>query len=157
MKEKALVIVLLGVVLATCSSLYSEAEADTTFVSGTIHFNTTWTPAGNPYMVIGGTRIDTNIVLTINPGVVVKINPNLSITVDGALDARGTVADSIIFTAKEGDWSSLNFTGSSIDSLCFLEYCQITWSSFGISFDNASPVVRYCYIANNGGVGYEAS
>jgi hypothetical protein len=141
MRSIAKLRVLLAVTLIVVVMPQVPAWGDTTFVSGTIHSNTTWTPAGNPYLVIGGTRVDTNAVLTIQPGVLVKLNSDITFTVDGALIAEGTPSDSIYFTGNEGPfWTYLMFSGSSRDSLCVLRYCQITGAYYyGIICDGASP------------------
>jgi len=135
------------------AGLASPTKADTTFVSGTIHFNTTWTPAGNPYVIIGGTRVDTGVVLTILPGVSARLNPGVNLRIDGGLYAVGAPGDSIIFApASGGTWGTLSFTASSIDSACCLEYCRIEKAGGGIIFEQSSPLIRFCEIRDGGTV-----
>lgn len=74
-----------------------------TVVSGNITVNTTWTKAKSPYIVTGTVNIYQNVTLTIEPGVVVKLDSSVSIQIGGKLIARGTETDSIYFIQyKEG-------------------------------------------------------
>ncbi len=89
-------------------------------------------------------------VLTIQPGVVIKFLYNwyyaYAITVQGALVANGTAAHPIVFTSfkddsnggdtnndgnssvsQPGDWSSIDFTASNIDSLNSVQYCTLRY------------------------------
>ncbi len=153
MKSIAKLRVLLLVTLIVVVMPQVPAWGDTTFVSGTIHFNTTWTPAGNPYLVIGGTRVDTNVVLTILPGVQMKFNSGIGLTVDGGLSASGTSTDSIIFTGNGVQWAGLNFSSACLQSLCILEYCTIEGvRGIAVRLDGASPSIVRCNIRNNSGV-----
>ncbi len=152
MKSIAKLGVLLAVTLIVVVMPQVPAWGDTTFVSGTIHSNTTWTPIGNPYLVIGDTRVDTNIILTIQPGVQVKVNAGFSISVDGGLIARGTPSDSIVFdwSIQDQFWGSLGFNDPSLDSVCLLEYCRVTHANVGIGIQDASPRIMNCSIISNG-------
>ena len=67
-----------------------------TVVSGGIFSNTTWTEANSPY-IANSVVVFPNVTLTIQPGVVVKINGILEIR-QGTLIAQGTSIDSIAFT-----------------------------------------------------------
>ncbi|HTY11184.1 MAG TPA: right-handed parallel beta-helix repeat-containing protein [Bacteroidota bacterium] len=89
-------------------------------------------------------------VLTIQPGVVIKFIYNYyysyGIMVEGALIANGTPSQPIVFTSfkddsnggdtnndgnattpNPGDWSSVDFTASSSDSLNSLQYCYFRY------------------------------
>jgi hypothetical protein len=143
------IFLVLGAMMVVCLSFNLKAKADTTLVSGTISTNTTWTPAGNPYLVIGGTRVDTNATLTIQPAVLVKFNDGLSLTIDGALDARGTPSDSIIFTTNQGGWGNIHFNDCSKDTACFLEYCVLEYGTQVVYCESASPTIRHNTIRHN--------
>jgi len=133
-------------VLVLCIAAHPPAaDADTTFVSGTIHSNTTWTPAGNPYLVIGGTRVDTGVVLTMQPGVRVEFNSGLSLTVDGGLLAVGAETDSIFWVLQGG---SISFQDAALDSQCVLAYCEISGGG-PVSITKASPTIRNCSLHGN--------
>jgi len=58
-----------------------------TNVSGFISSNTTWTLSGSPYIITGNTILDSAIVLTINPGVMVKFDNAKSLQINGILRA----------------------------------------------------------------------
>ncbi len=86
----------------------------------------TWTLAGSPYNVVGGISIRAGATLTIEPGVEVRMNPDIDFVVglDGAntgtLIARGTESQPIIFTsatdATPGAWRQIRFTDFASDA-----------------------------------------
>jgi hypothetical protein len=86
---------ILTLILSTIS-LYIPglAQAQTT-EQGNI--SGTWSPSGNPYIVIANCTVPSGQTLTIQPGVVVDIESNLSITVNGNIQAVGTPAQRIMF------------------------------------------------------------
>lgn len=76
----------------------------------------TWTRAASPHRVTGTLSFDAGSVLTVEPGAFVCVSPGAHIGFsDGArLDARGTVADRIVFTAADtaARWLGLRFAGA---------------------------------------------
>jgi len=129
-----------------------------TQVSGTITTDTWWNISGSPYIVVGDIRIMSNAVLTIEPGVVVKVNGPYSIRVGSsttivysALVAKGSSSDMITFTSNKpspspGDWLGIKFErpynnpwGGNYDSC--LEYCVIEYAATGVTaYDVPSSV-----------------
>ena len=79
------------------------AQAGPTPVSGAISDNTTWTVGGSPYLVNGAVTINTGVVLTINPGVVVKFGSECRFDISGSLNAVGTSPEPIYFTDSRDD------------------------------------------------------
>ena len=79
----------------------SAFAAGPTYVGGNITTNTTWTLNNSPYVVQSDIYI--SATLTIEPGVVVKLNPQTKITVSGKLNANGTEAEKIHFTSIKDD------------------------------------------------------
>src|SRR6058998_1610485 len=73
--------------------------ADTN-VSGSIASNTTWTVSGSPYIVTGDVTVNSNVTLTIDPGVTVKFNSGRQLSVNGTLTAVGTGTSPIVFTSS---------------------------------------------------------
>ena len=86
-----------------------------------------WQNTGLPYYLTGDVTVDERSVLTIAPGVMVKAKGS-GVYVNGALDAQGTEAQPIVFTAwaddtlggdtdntgdtvtpKPGDWRGITF------------------------------------------------
>lgn len=130
-----------------------------TDVGGLICADTTWTLAGSPYTVTGGSGIviGCGAKLTIEPGVVVKFNPTLAIVVgsaawgNGNLVARGTEELPIVFTSTKdpcdpcnpalpGDWSRIHFTDYAVDAVFdaneyvsggILEYVTVEYAGSG--------------------------
>jgi hypothetical protein len=61
----------------------------------------TWTQAGSPFRVQGDITVPAGSTLTVQPGVTVLFMGHHRMTVVGALDARGTAAAPILFTAAD--------------------------------------------------------
>jgi fibronectin type 3 domain-containing protein len=68
-----------------------------TNVSGVISSNTTWTKVNSPYILTGNLLVNSGITLTIEPGVIIKVNRSLYIKVEGVVDAVGLSNSKIIF------------------------------------------------------------
>ncbi|MFA5801953.1 MAG: DUF6531 domain-containing protein, partial [Thermoleophilia bacterium] len=114
----------------------------TTYVSGTITQNTTWTTAGSPYVSTGVT-VAPGVTLTIQSGVFVKTNTVSypSITVNGTLNASGAVftsfkddsyagdtnGDGSATSPAAGDWKGIYFSPGGGGSL---SGCTIIWGGY---------------------------
>ena len=90
-----------SLLLIICLTLAGWASAQTN-VQGGIYANTTWTLANSPYVMTGSIVVFPGRTLTIEPGVVVKVqNPGLGnqyyLEVRGALVALGTKSQPIVF------------------------------------------------------------
>mgnify|MGYP006288798725 CR=1 FL=1 len=134
-----------------------------TMVQGHITEDTTWTPAGNPYIVTGPSWgghlvVDGGVTLTIEPGVVVKFEAyHRDLTVEGRLRAQGTAAAPIVFTSYKddfhggdsngddtatqpapGDWSNSAFAKSSANNRL-----QHVWVSHGCGDFQYETVATY--------------
>ena len=125
-----------------------SAFAETT-VSGVIDTNTTWTLANSPYVVDSDLSID-SATLTIEPGVVVKVAPFVSIALDqnGTISAIGTPTNKIYFTSLVDDEIGGDTNGDGNATIPDLITGEYFWSgiysyggNLGIVLSNA--VVRY--------------
>jgi hypothetical protein len=128
------------------------------------------------FIMNGALTIANGATLTIDPGLVIKNQPSSGgIVVDGALVANGTALNNIVFTSLYDDqygnpadtngdgstttpaasnWTYLKFEDTSNDATCLLNYCRVTYASYGpydgwstnIWTVNASPTITNCTI-----------
>jgi parallel beta-helix repeat protein/predicted outer membrane repeat protein len=138
--------------------LYSPtpSRADTT-ICGLITSNTTWTPAGNDYIVTCDVQVINGVNLTVQPGVTVKFDTGTSLQVDGTLIADGCTFTSNAPSPVEGDWGHILFTAFSTDATLDsqgnylsgskLQNCLVEWGGKGagvngqLETDAASPFI----------------
>jgi hypothetical protein len=130
---------------------FSMVKASTD-VSGLISSDTTWTSAGSPYLVTGDVLVNSGVVLTIAPGVVVKFGAGTSLFVDGTLVVNGDEAQPVTFSSNKatptpGDWGTINFRGSSAESI--LKWASISYASDGVTVTAGSPTLEHCSVSNN--------
>jgi len=126
--------------------LPSHTVRASTTVTSDITANTTWPLSGSPYIVQHDITVVAGATLTIEPGVIVKLNftGNSSIEagifVYGAIKAEGTSADKIYFTSLEDDsiGGDTNGNGSVAIQTWSANYGRGYW--FGI--DISSPAAQ---------------
>src|SRR3989344_6945702 len=140
-------LVFLFAFLAFAPSAFAEIT-----VSGVINTNTTWTLANSPYIVDSDLSIN-SATLTIEPEVVVKIAPFISIILDqdGTIDATGTSVNKIVFTSLADDEIGGDTNGDGNATSPDLGTEQYLWGGIS-SFDkNNSKIslnnvlIRYAY------------
>lgn len=122
--------------------------------------NINWTK-DKPYVILGGMIVDTNSVLTIQPGTRVYLNADAPFIVDGTLIINGTKSDSVVFRSNRldepyrdypGAWPGIYFRGSSINNQ--LKYTYVTNAYQGIVVEkvasNANPklTLNNCVLDN---------
>ena len=75
-----------------------------------------------PYVILGNLRVDTNVILTIQPGCKIYAHANAPILIDGTLLIQATVANPVLFSGDRLDegykdlpasWPGIYFRGSS--------------------------------------------
>ena len=102
---------------ASTGSAPAELPAGT-IVGGSIITDTTWTPAGSPYILqTQNVTVIDNVRLTIEGGVTVEFNAGRSLWVNGTLLAVGTPTQPITFTRMAGatqPWGSLQIGRGSV-------------------------------------------
>ena len=159
MVASALAVLAIGIVGVTASG--------STYVSGNISSDTTWTAVDSPYIVTGNILVEEGVTLTIEPEVVVKFNADKMLQIDGELIAKGTEARPIVFTSNhpfpsQGDWAGIEFTNSSADATfdekgnylsgSIMQYCTVEYGGSGIAalkIESAAPFIDNCIIEKN--------
>lgn len=134
---------LLGALLVFLGALSASAD---TIPGGDV--SGTWYQANSPYYITGNITIPSGDTLTIEPGVEVSFQGNYSLTVNGYLEALGTEADSIHFTAST-TWTGIYFTNAPDSS--HMIYCNVSdfvWA--GITFQNSNPVISHSTVSGEG-------
>ncbi|MCP4691323.1 MAG: right-handed parallel beta-helix repeat-containing protein, partial [Desulfobacterales bacterium] len=124
--------------------------------------NTTWTPAGSPYIVTGdvvvrhsnaSTDASKYATLTLDPGVTVRFSPGTGLTIGkpyypdkpsdqwgyfGALAVQGTADAPVTFTSNEiapapGDWNGIHFVHYTRDDASIVNHAVVEYG--GLSKD----------------------
>jgi hypothetical protein len=135
--------------------LVSAREISWTGFGGPITTNTTWTLAGNPYVISMDIIVIADVFLTIQPGVTIKFENGTSMIIDGTLVAKGNSTSLITFTSNASspapsDWKSIRTrTGGSIKNV---EWAIIEYSEQGIETLSDSSISRCIFRGNNMGV-----
>jgi hypothetical protein len=116
-----------------------------TNLSGIISSDTTWTKANSPYSLTGPVTVNNGVNLTVETGVTVKLN-EYSIQVNGILCAKGSSANSILFTSESSSSGGITFQSDSnswneqTGTGCIIENVILNLTS--ISINGASPKIN---------------
>lgn len=147
------------------SSLYCQTIIENgSWISGN------WSVDDSPYIILGEAIIPTDSILTIEPGVEIRLNiaedfmpatmtssGNRScgwFNIKGTLLAEGTVNDSIIFTRHQssGYWGCLRYTNNNSGSI--LKYCRIEFGGSldvsSISLNSSNVVIENSSVVSSG-------
>lgn len=123
----------LALAMATFLTRFCDAQ---TIVSGT-NISGTWSPSGNPYVITGDVTVPGGQTLTIQPGVVVWIGSNVTITAqDSTITAIGTPTQRIRFQAPASAscyWNTIALRIPS--SLNQFHFCDFQHAQTAISLD----------------------
>lgn len=118
--ENRIKFIRISIAITLLLSGFSTIINGQTILSGIIGVDSTLSLANSPYLVTGNLLVSPNVTLTVEPGVVVKFNPNTQILLRGALIANGTLQDTILFTSdisNQQSWSGIkidNYGGAKI-------------------------------------------
>lgn len=131
-----------------------------TSISGTLTTNATLTEAQSPFVLDGDVSVSNGAVLTVEPGVVIRMNPGANLTVSqGALRARGLKAKPIVITSSNeipggkpspGDWGQVVFLNQTNDAETILEWVEIRYGK-GLRIEEALPTLNYVTLENHAG------
>jgi parallel beta-helix repeat protein len=141
---------LLVLAIQLAFSLAGIAAVAETDVPGGDVFGT-WTADASPYLVHGNIAVPTDSILTIESGVDVIFQGGYGLTVHGIMNAEGTEADSIRFTATSS-WHGITF-GNAVDAsqVCYTVFSDPTTVTLDCS--NSSPAISHCRISDGGFAG----
>jgi hypothetical protein len=121
------------VMSSLCGPQLAVWAAGPTLVSGNV--SGTWTPDGNPYVLVDHCTVPSASTLTLEPGTVVILGEDLNLTVEGNLLARGTAAQRILFRAPNTNtyWGKIQVNWSPRKS--DLQYCDFQRANTALVFD----------------------
>jgi len=147
---------------------FSPKVFASTLVDVDIVTDTTWDLAGSPYIVQNNINVNPGVILTIEPGVIVKFNalargsnPS-TLSVYGKVIAEGTAENKIYFTSLwndsvggdtngdgnatipdpytfYGDWSGIRFLSTEGEQS--LKNVALSYAIVGLSFDNSTGII----------------
>lgn len=162
-------------------ALIKPSEA-TTIVGGMITTDTVWKVANSPYIAEQSVLVMNGATLSIEPGVTVRFNPAMALSVsDGSLVARGTESSNITFTANASPpdvatnrWGYVGFWDLARDACfdaeghytngCILEHAVIEYAGGAdlqgaVHAEHSAPFVTECSIRGNaiGGIYVDSS
>jgi len=112
-----------------------------------ISSDTTWTAADSPYWSYTDVTIEEGVILTIEPGVVVKLHKAGSLYVNGGLAAQGAEGAQIIFTSIKDDTDGHDTNGDGADSVP----AKRDWGGILFSDTCADSVLSHVVIRYGGG------
>jgi hypothetical protein len=144
--------ILICMLIVAAGGLFNVAQAlATTHISGaTYTSNTEWTTSGSPYVLDGSVQVNSGVTLTIDPGVIVKLNGTFrAMYIYGTLDAAGTSGSHVTITSYQddsaggdtngdgsatsgaaGQWYSLFFESGSTGTF---SYTDVTYGGWGFA------------------------
>ena len=136
--------ILVGILGLTAMIGTTQAQ---TIVNGSI--SGIWTTSGNPYIISANANVPGGQSLTIQPGVVVWIGQDVSLTVNGAISAVGTPLQHIVFKAPTGSqyFSTVSVNNSFTN---VFNYCDFANGANTLSFvgTGGSNQVNNCTFTN---------
>lgn len=148
---------LVGSVVVNGLPLFNNVAATT--VESDITEDVVWTVANSPYLLSNNISVRKGATLAIEPGVVVTLDENVMLSVEGTLLANGNSDERIVFElnplvigkpgAPEVHWTGLRFAGENTD-LFKLQFVEIRNSKNGVTIESLGIVeIENSEMANN--------
>lgn len=156
-----------GLPVLSGSTLSGNGKGDVVALRGTLAYSMTL-PDGYPAPLVleGNLTVQNGAGLVVEPGVEVLSETDAGLFLHGALQAVGTPAQPITFTAKTlpyGYWRGILFEEDSDDSQNSLEYVSVLYAGRSSSWHNspgsgigvyrASPTIRHTTVRNSDAYG----
>ncbi len=127
------------------------------------------------YVVLDDVTINSGSTVTVQPGVCIKMNNSTSFYINGAFSAKGNVASGLIYFTSikddnvgnpldtngdglatapaQGNWYTIRFQDTSVDSLCVLDSVVVRYGGNGsyglVTFTNANGTVKNSSLAQS--------
>lgn len=116
--------------LLFCLILFTGNSHAQTFISGAV--SGTWTKDGNPYLFIDNVTVNSGSILNIEPGVQIFIGKEISMNIDGVINAIGTNVEPIVFNSTSDTvyWNRINLGVSG----SVFKYCNFSGCNKGIAY-----------------------
>ncbi len=132
-----------------------------TEIGGQISEDTVLGLADSPYILTHNLEVVPDVMLTIEPGVVIKAKAYTAIVIRGNFHAIGEENKRIKFTSlnKGERWDGIQIKDESCDYDsneliegfgCSIQFCEIEYANTGISCEKASPLLTNNIIQNSG-------
>ena len=163
-----ILIILFSISLSGCYKIETSSGPVINYTSISGELNGTLTLSGSPYAITEDSYVPANSTWKIEPGVEVRFADFYRLTVDGVIEAIGTMEQPITFGSTyynnqvdRGNWEGIllnNKNEPSIFEFCIIEdgctYVQeddTTGALRGaIHCNGASPIIQKCVLAENG-------
>ncbi len=134
-------------ILILLLSITIQSTSETIFVGGIMDESETWTK-DNTYIVYQDLIVPDGIILSIEEGVLVKINNALGIIVEnGIIKVQGSQTDSVSFVpnhsspAQTWKWSGLVIKNANSENKSYLKYAMLKDAETAIKVENCWEVV----------------
>lgn len=113
-------------------------------VENDITEDTTWASGTGPYRVVKSIDVDRDTTLTIEPGVTVEVAENVSITVNGNLNAAGEASNKVLITASAaepsaGKWGTIRLAGPE-PTVTRIQHTTIEYATNGLTVAGAQQI-----------------
>ena len=161
-------IIIISISLMGCYDITTTSGPTINYTSISGDLTGTLTISGSPYAITADSYVPAGETWKIDPGVEVRFSGFYRLTVDGIVEAVGTMEQPIIFGSTQnnsardrGNWEGILLNNSSEPSI--FEYCRIEDGATFVQADDStdvlrgavhcngsSPIIQKCILASNG-------